>query len=514
MKYFRHSNQGQNFWNCVTGLLCHRYVQALLLVIVSVGVGFITAFNLRLRNFIDVGNEIFLATAAAGELDLAKASSGKTDKKAIEMIDEAISVIKQVYIKDVTDEEAFEYSVNGVLTSLDPHSAYLNKQDYSEIKNSIYGKFGGLGIEVTSRDSFVLVIAAIEDTPAAKAGIKSGDYIIEIDGESIYNFGLTEAVKRMRGKPGTTVKLTIVRQGVSEPLHFTLKREMIEYKHVRSDFIDGVLYFKVNSFSEIVADKMQQAVAETVKKYGQDRIKGVVLDLRNNPGGLLNAAVDVSGLFLPKGTNVVSVKGRNMIMGEENRTLNEPIAALTDAPLVVLINSGSASASEIVAGALHDHQRAVLMGEKSFGKGSVQRVIPLRNGGALKITVALYYTPNGVSIQAEGIVPDIEVPFAKVDVPNRDDFISITEDKLLGHLENGSAKGKNKKKKKRQDIEMNKEELRRLEMYKQDYQLSRALDLIKSVAIYRNAIGQTVDADAKSATKSAINLLKEKEQVK
>lgn len=494
-----HTNQEQNNGILATMMkaLHNKYLKFFVVSLTSAVVGFVVAFHWRL-DYLTHNSDILFASAVAGELNAISNSPtknsimSKSNGNSIDMINEALYTIRQLYIKDISELEAFEYAINGILTSLDPHSAYLNKEEYQDMASSINGKFGGLGIEVTSKDSFVLVVAAIEDTPADKAGIKSGDYIIEIDGESIYNFSLAEAVKKMRGKPGTSIKLTIVRQGVSEPLYFTMKREMIEFKHVRSEFFDGTLYFKINQFSEVVAKKMRAIVADTVKEYGENSIKGVVVDLRNNPGGLLTAAVDVSGLFLPKGSVVVSTKGHNELISEENRTVAEPVAELQNLPLVVLINSGSASASEIVAGALRDYKRAVIMGERSFGKGSVQRVVPLDKniGGALKITVALYYTPNGISIQAEGIKPDIEVKYAIVETPNDDKFISLTEDKLAGHLANGNkANTKNRKKKKissKSDDKTKQMQERRAALYRKDYQLSRALDLIKSMEIYSN----------------------------
>ena len=330
------------------------------------------------------------------------------------------------------------------------------------------GKFGGLGIEVTMENSVVKVVSPIDDTPAAKAGLKPGDYITSIDGEQVMGLTLNEAVDKMRGKVGTKVKLTI-RRANEKPFDVTLKREEIKIQSVKSEVKSGdVAYIRVSSFSENI-DKMIEKAVKDARKKTDGKLAGVVLDVRNNPGGLLDQAVSVSDLFLDKG-EIVSTRSRN-----ESDTIKytaEKGDIVKGLPIVVLINEGSASASEIVAGALQDHHRAIVMGEKSFGKGSVQTVIPLGKYGAMRLTTARYYTPSGRSIQAKGIEPDIEVKQAKLEVVESGGF-GMTEAELKGALKNETAEEKKAEK----DRRLSPEDL-------SDYQLLRAIDMVKALKLY------------------------------
>ncbi|MCC7484182.1 MAG: S41 family peptidase [Burkholderiales bacterium] len=334
---------------------------------------------------------------------------------------EVFGRVKSDYVDPVDDKKLITEAINGMLTGLDPHSAYLDQEAFRELQVGTQGEFGGLGIEVGMEDGFVKVVAPIDDTPAARAGIKSGDLIVKLDETSVKGMTLNDAVKRMRGRPSTQITLTIVRKGEPKPIVVTLTRAIIKIQSVRSKLLEpGYAYFRVSQFQEHTGEALAKAI-ETLFKQNQGAMHGIVLDLRNDPGGLLNGAVAVSAAFLPAGTLVVYTDGRtedarmklhaspeNYLRGrvKEDYIRRLPPEAKT-VPMVVLVNSGSASASEIVAGALQDHRRAVIMGQQTFGKGSVQTILPLGNNTAIKLTTARYYTPNGRSIQARGIVPDI-----------------------------------------------------------------------------------------------------------
>ena len=355
---------------------------------------------------------------------------------------EVYSQIKANYVNTETDEKLLEDAIKGMVSGLDPHSEYMNKNGYDDMKESTSGEFGGLGMEVGQEDGFVKVISPIEDTPAERAGVKSGDFIVKIDNESTRGMTVSDAVKKMRGKPGTKITLTLSRKNADKPIVVTLTRAIIKVNSVRSHLLeDGIGYIRVSQFQERTVASVAEAVSNLTKQ-NKDTLKGVVLDLRDDPGGLLNGAVGVSAVFLQPTDTVVSTKGRDNKPGmllkarPEDYLLtagSDPLAKLPkeikDIPVVVLINSGSASASEIVAGALQDHKRAVIVGTRSFGKGSVQSVIPISNGGAVKLTTALYYTPNDRSIQAIGIVPDVEVTDKKRIFESR-------EADLNGHIGN------------------------------------------------------------------------------
>lgn len=371
------------------------------------------------------------------------------------------------YVEEVTDKKLIESAINGMLSSLDPHSSYLDEKSFRYMTEQTKGKFGGLGIEVTMEGGFVKVVSPIDGNPAQKAGIKPGDYITAIDGQQVMGMTLDEAVNKMRGKLGTKVKLTIRRPN-EKPFDVTIKRDEIKIQSVKDDIkSDDVIYVRISSFNEEV-DKMVEKSIKNAQKKLKNKAKGLVLDLRNNPGGLLDQAIAVSDLFLEKG-EIVSTRSRN----EEDNIKYSAKAGdvLKGLPVVVLINDGSASASEIVAGALQDHKRAVILGEKSFGKGSVQTLIPLANYGAMRLTTARYYTPSGRSIQAKGIEPDVVVKPAKVEVIENE--YERSEAELKNALKNDSVIDDNSKNGKNTDEDLEK-----------DYQLSRAVDLVKALGIY------------------------------
>ena len=341
----------------------------------------------------------------------------------VRMLSEVFGRIKSDYVEDVDDKRLIKEAINGMLTGLDPHSAFLDADAFKEMQTVTTGKFGGLGIEVGAEDGFVRVISPIDDTPAFRAGIKSGDFIIKVDETSLRGISLTEAVKRMRGEAGTEAKLTILRRGEPKELVFNVKRAVIEIQSVRSRLIEpGYAVIRLTQFEENTGEKMTRAIIDAYKQNG-GALKGLVLDLRNDPGGLLNASVAVSAAFLPKDALVVYTDGRiedakmRLHARKENylRSANREDylaklpPSIKDVPMVVLVNNGTASASEIVAGALQDHKRATIMGSQTFGKGSVQTILPLGNNSAIKLTTARYYTPNGRSIQAKGIAPDVNV---------------------------------------------------------------------------------------------------------
>ncbi|MHB1240393.1 MAG: S41 family peptidase, partial [Gammaproteobacteria bacterium] len=318
---------------------------------------------------------------------------------------------------------------------LDPHSAYLDRAQFKELQIGTSGEFGGLGIEVGMENGFIKVIAPIDDTPAQKAGVHAGDLIIFLGETPVKGLSLTQAVNLMRGKPGSKIVLTIVREGEPRPIKITVTRAVIKVQSVKSRMLeDGFGYVRITQFQAPTAENMVRAIRALKKKNG-GKLKGLVLDLRNNPGGVLNGAVGVADAFLNKGL-IVYTKGR--VSDSRMSFEATPGDILNGAPMVVLVNGGSASASEIVSGALQDHHRAILLGTRTFGKGSVQTILPLSSGGALKLTTAMYYTPSGRSIQAEGITPDIVVPNMKVTGVQRPEFESVKEVDLSGHLRNGT----------------------------------------------------------------------------
>lgn len=378
--------------------------------------------------------------------------------------------IKRDYVEPVSDKKLLEDAIRGMLAGLDPHSAYLVSEEYQELKEGTTGQFGGLGIEVTMENGFIKVVSPIDDTPAQRAGIKTGDLIVRLDDEPVKGMSLSDAVKKMRGEPGSKIELTVVREGAEAPLKLTLVRAVIKVQSVKSRMLEkGYGYLRISSFQSGTGESLKEALTNLKKENG-GRLKGLILDLRNNPGGVLNAAVDVSDAFLKSGL-IVYTEGR--IENSEMRFNAAPDDLIDGAPMVVLINAGSASASEIVAGALQDQKRAVIMGEKSFGKGSVQTILPTSNGAAVKLTTARYYTPSGRSIQAEGIEPDIVLANVKLESLDKSEFDPVKEADLSHHLQNGKANGL-------KDSES--EKAKEAAEYK-DYPLYQALTLLKGISI-------------------------------
>ena len=385
---------------------------------------------------------------------------------------EVFSRIKSDYVESVDDKQLIEDAIKGMLNGLDPHSSYLNTAEFSELKIGTTGKFGGLGIEVGMENGFVKVISPIDDTPAARAGIQASDLIIKLDDKPVKGMTLNEAVKLMRGKPNTDIVLTIIRDGESKPLIITLTREIIRVKSVKNRMLEpGYGYVRITNFQSRTTTDLLKAISDLQK---QDKLEGLILDLRNNPGGVLNGAVGVSDAFINDGL-IVYTEGR--IDDSSHRYLATPGDSLNGAPLVILINGGSASASEIVAGAMQDHNRAIIMGTKSFGKGSVQTIQELRNGSAVKLTTARYFTPDGRSIQAKGIVPDIELSTLSITAKDSNRKESFSEKDLQGRLSNpdgedDTSSDANKADKKESAT-----------LAETDFQLFEALNLLKGLYI-------------------------------
>jgi carboxyl-terminal processing protease len=367
---------------------------------------------------------------------------------------EVFGRIKADYVEPVDDKKLISEAINGMLSGLDPHSAYLDAEAFKDLQVGTQGEFGGLGIEVGMEDGFVKVVSPIEDTPAFRAGIKSGDLIIKLDDTNVKGLTLNDAVKRMRGKPNTQITLTIVRKGDAKPRVITLTRAVIQIQSVKSKLLEpGYGYFRVTQFQEHTGESLAKAIDNVFKQGGSTPMKGMILDLRNDPGGLLNTAVAVSAAFLPSGTLVTYTEGRtedakmklmavpeHYLRGAKDDYLKRLPVDVKKLPMVVLINGGSASASEIVAGALQDHKRAVIMGTQSFGKGSVQTILPLGNGTAIKLTTARYFTPSGRSIQAKGITPDIVVEEATITEASADSGLRMREADLSKRLSNPQEK--------------------------------------------------------------------------
>lgn len=417
---------------------------------------------------------LFIALFAGLFLSIADVHAAKKDDEnantyeLLNLFGEVMERAKLNYVEEVSDKKLIESAINGMLTSLDPHSSYLDAESFNYMNEQTKGKFGGLGIEVTMDNGLVKVVSPIDDTPAAKAGIKAGDYITHINGETVVGMSLNDAVSKMRGKVGEKVKLSIRRIN-SKPIELTIKRQEIKIQSVKSEIKDdSIVYIRISSFTEDVDDSVSKAIKDAKKKL-KNKLLGIVIDVRNNPGGLLDQAVDVSDLFLEKG-EIVSTRSRNEADTVKFMANEGDVAK--GLPIVVMINEGSASASEILAGALQDHHRAIILGERSFGKGSVQTVIPLRDYGAMRLTTARYYTPSGRSIQAKGIEPDIEVKPAKVE-ELESYALNISEADLNNALKNDSDITNDSEKKNGKS----KEDLA-------DYQLVRALDLVKALALY------------------------------
>jgi carboxyl-terminal processing protease len=389
----------------------------------------------------------------------------------LRMFTEVFSRIKDAYVEEVSDRELLQSAIKGMLSDLDPHSTYLAPQDYEELEESTSGEFGGLGIEVGMENGFIKVIAPIDDTPAKKAGVQAGDVIIRLDQKPVKGMSLQEAVNLMRGKPGTTLTLTIMRDGESGPIEIPVTRDIITVTSVKSRMLeDGYGYVRITQFQAETGRQFVDALQQLEKRHGSD-LEGLVIDVRNNPGGVLQAAVDTADALLSEGL-IVYTDGR--IASSRLRFSANPGDVMEGTPIVVLINGGSASASEILAGAMQDHERAVIMGTKSFGKGSVQTVIPLDETHAIKMTTALYFTPDGRSIQATGIKPDIEIQPAELTVLEKQPF--LTEADLNGHLE-----GENEATTREQtETEAETDDPSAAD---NDYQLRSALNLLKGIQI-------------------------------
>jgi len=394
--------------------------------------------------------------------------------KELRTFAEIFGRIKSDYVEEVEDKVLLEHAIRGMLSGLDPHSSYLGDEEYKELRVGTRGEFGGLGIEVGLEDGFVKVIAPIDDTPAQRAGIQAGDLIIRLDDKPVKGMSLNEAVNIMRGKPGTSISLTLLREGVDKPVELKIERDIIRVDSVKSRMLEpGFGYLRVSHFQSRTTDDLLKAVGK-LKKEAADGLNGLVLDLRNNPGGVLNSAVSVSDAFLENGL-IVYTEGR--VEDSKLEFKAGPDDVLAGAPMVVLVNGGSASASEIVAGALQDHKRAIILGEQTFGKGSVQTVIPVDRSSAIKLTTARYFTPSGRSIQAEGIEPDIALGRVKVETKADSGLKQLKEADLARHLEgNGgeAAPGADK-----EDDEAERS------LAEQDFQLNEALNLLKGLYIMR-----------------------------
>lgn len=433
---------------------------------------FASRYILILMIGVFIGAGITLEHAVQAKRDQDKETLSPLPLAELRTLTEVFNRIKTDYVEEIEDKKIINDAIHGMLSKLDPHSAYLDKDSYREMRIGTEGQFGGLGIEVTMENGFVKVVAPIEDTPAERAGIKSGDLIIKLNKKPVKGMTLTDAVKIMRGKVGSKIDLLVVREGLAKPKEFTIKRAIIKIKSVKHRLLEpGYGYVRITQFQANSAKNMLSAIAK-LKSKNRGKLKGMILDLRNNPGGVLPAAVAISDAFITSGL-IVYTEGRS-----EDAKLKytaTPSDILDGIPLVVLVNGGSASASEIVAGALQDHKRAVILGTKTFGKGSVQTILPMSGGTALKLTTARYYTPKGRSIQAKGIVPDIIVEEAKVTKANNGK--RLREADLTGHLENDKANKKNKSKKSKKKKDQKKDDAA-------DYQLNEALNLLKGVNIF------------------------------
>lgn len=398
----------------------------------------------------------------------ANAQSNEDAYRQLSLFGDVFERVRNEYVEEKTDKEIIEAAINGMLTSLDPHSGYLPDDNFEAMQVQTRGRFGGLGIEVTMENGFVKVVSPIDDTPASKAGMQPEDFIIAIDGESVLGKNLSEAVDVLRGPIGSEVTITVQR-GQAEPFEVTIIRDEIKIRSVRHEIYDNVGYIRITTFSEQTTPGLMNAIDDIVKTEGEN-LKGFILDLRNNPGGLLSEAISVSDAFL-EGGEIVSTRGREDSQTQHAYARPGDIAA--GMPLIVLINSGSASASEIVAGALKDHKRAILMGTRSFGKGSVQSIIPMPGHGAIRLTTARYYTPSGISIQAKGISPDIEVELARIE---KLDGGRYREEDLQGALDSKTDKDSAEN--------ADSEDAEETDITKIDFQLARAIDLLQGLSVF------------------------------
>jgi carboxyl-terminal processing protease len=406
------------------------------------------------------------------------ASKNKETYEYLDLFGKIFDRVRSQYVEEVTDEELIEKAIDGMLTGLDPHSGYMNEEVWEEMTMDTRGKFGGLGIEITMEDGFVKVISPIEDTPAYKAGVLAGDFIIQIDDTPVFGLTLTEAVDLMRGEKGESITITIARDGL-DPFEIEIIRDIIKIQSVKYEIIKNVGYLRITSFTEQTESGLIKSI-KSIKKELDNKELGYVLDVRSNPGGLLTQSVKVSDIFLNRG-EIVSTRGRNKENIQRYRAKKGDITK--GKPIVVLINGGSASASEIVAGALQDHKRAIIIGTKSFGKGSVQTIIPFRKSNkekttaGIRLTTARYYTPSGESIQGKGIEPDIIIEQGTFEAEN---YRRLSESDLKDSLDNEKSKDKETD----ENIDTVKDRLEK------DYQLSRAIDLISGINIYNSTLSE------------------------
>jgi len=400
--------------------------------------------------------------------------------KQLNLFGDVFQRVQEQYVDGVSDKELIESAISGMLQSLDPHSSYLSPESYKDMQVKTKGTFGGLGIEITMEDGFVKVVSPIDDTPAANAGMKSGDLIIGIDGESIKGLTINEAVSKLRGPINSKVTITVVRDK-EDPFEIEIVRDVIKIRSVKHEVINEIGYVRLTTFSDTTTSGMEKSINEIRKELG-DKFQGLILDLRNNPGGLLNQSISVADSFLDQG-EIVSTQGRKE--DDTSRIFAKKGDLIDGKPLIVLINSGSASASEIVAGALKDHSRAIIVGTRSFGKGSVQSIIPLPGNGAMRLTTARYYTPSGISIQAKGIEPDIKVEAGMTET-KKEANQNRREENLRGALDKKELES-NEQKNKKSDASP-------VEKLLQDNQISRAVDLIKGIHLFSNKSKNTSTA--------------------
>ena len=417
-------------------------------------------------------------TSAFGTPKVGTATAATSTYEHLELLGDIFERTRSAYVEEVDEKDLIENAINGMLTSLDPHSSYMPPEAFSDMQVDTKGEFGGLGIEVTMEEGFVKVVSPIDDTPAAGAGLEAGDYITHIDGESVLGLTIGEAVDRMRGLVGTDIELTIAREEAEEPFDVTITRDTIKIKAVKYRVEGDIGYLRISKFSEKTFDDLEAGMASIKKQLGPNGVSGYVVDLRNNPGGLLTQAVAVSDAFLDKG-EIVSTRGRDQQNADR---YNAQLGDLADGkPVVVLVNGGSASASEIVAGALQDHRRGIVVGEKTFGKGSVQTIMPLSSKGAIRLTTARYYTPSGRSIQALGVEPDIVVEQVKLDkTEDGEKRKRYSESQIRGSLKNDSLTEEEQEiRKKEEEAHAATEKLRG-----EDYQLAYAIDLLHGLSVY------------------------------
>lgn len=424
-----------------------------------------------LFRFVSIGSAALLLSMAVPSLTTAQSDDKEETYRQLSLFGDVFERVRSNYVEEVTDQDLVEAAINGMLTSLDPHSSYLPDDNFKKMQVQTTGRFGGLGIEVTMENGFVKVVSPIDDTPAAKAGLQPEDLIVTVDDVSLVGLTLADAVEKLRGPVGSEIRI-MVQRAQNEPFEVSIIRDEIKIKSVRSRLYDTIGYVRITTFSEQTTPGLMNAVDDLYAET-DGNLSGIVLDLRNNPGGLLNEAIKVSDAFLEEG-EIVSTRGR------DDSDMQHAYARAGDIsrglPIVILINSGSASASEIVAGALKDHRRAILMGTRSFGKGSVQTVVPLPGHGAMRLTTARYFTPSGVSIQARGIEPDIEVVLARIE---KVEGGPIREEDLRGALDKGKADSKTENDAVADDDPAD-----------IDYQLARALDLLRGLSVFDRLTGE------------------------